>query len=80
MFNTGTVAGASANIFGSGFPPKYIPSFSWGGAQGFRDYDVGKAVETARVVMARRNIIMSATYETMFRHVAALEQKREIPV
>ena len=32
MFNTGTVVGVSANIFGSGFPRNFIPSFSWGGA------------------------------------------------
>jgi UDP-N-acetylglucosamine diphosphorylase / glucose-1-phosphate thymidylyltransferase / UDP-N-acetylgalactosamine diphosphorylase / glucosamine-1-phosphate N-acetyltransferase / galactosamine-1-phosphate N-acetyltransferase len=29
-FNTGTVVGACANIFGEGLTPKYIPSFSWG--------------------------------------------------
>lgn len=30
MLNTGTVIGVNSNVFGSGFPPKYIPSFSWG--------------------------------------------------
>ncbi|MCW8796368.1 MAG: GlmU family protein [Chlorobium sp.] len=75
MFNTGTVAGASSNIFGGGFPPKYIPSFSWGGpGSGFQPYDIEKAVETARVVMGRRNIRMCDAYETMFRYVAAVEQ------
>lgn len=75
MFNTGTVAGTSANIFGSGFPPKKIPSFSWGGAgDGFVPYDVEKAVETARTVMARRNVRMNTAYESMFRYVAALER------
>ncbi len=29
-FNTGTVVGACANIFGAGLTPKFIPSFSWG--------------------------------------------------
>lgn len=29
MFNTGTVVGVSANIFGSGFPRNFVPSFSW---------------------------------------------------
>lgn len=72
MFNTGTVAGASANIFCSGFPPKYVPSFSWGDpGSGFQRYDIDKALETARIVMARRNIGMSPAYEAMFRHVAA---------
>ena len=32
MFNTGTVVGVNANVFGSGYPRNYIPSYSWGGA------------------------------------------------
>ncbi|WP_287371923.1 GlmU family protein [Prosthecochloris sp.] len=79
MFNTGTIVGTSANIFGRGFPPKNIPSFSWGGpGQGFQHYDVDKALETARVVMARRNIAMNTAYEKMFRYVAAMEQGRKV--
>ena len=54
MFNTGTVVGVSANIFGSGFPRNFIPSFSWGGAGGFIDYKLNKALEVAEKVMARR--------------------------
>ncbi|NTW54857.1 MAG: transferase [Chlorobaculum sp.] len=70
-FNTGTVVGISSNIFGNGMPAKYIPSFSWGdGHTGNGEYDPDKAVETARKVMARRKIEMSAAYEAMFRSVA----------
>ena len=54
MFNTGTVVGVSANIFGSGFPRNFIPSFSWGGNQGISTYQVGKAIETAKKVYQRR--------------------------
>jgi hypothetical protein len=36
MFNTGTVVGVAANVFGGGFPPKHIPAFAWGGADGLR--------------------------------------------
>ena len=54
MFNTGTVVGVSANIFGSGFPRNFIPSFSWGGPQGMTEYKLEKALETASRVMARR--------------------------
>lgn len=75
MFNTGTIAGTSSNIFGTGFPPKSVPSFSWGGAaDGFVPYDIDRAVETARLVMARRNVDMNRDYETMFRYVAARAQ------
>lgn len=45
MFNTGTVVGACCNIFGSGFPRNYVPSFTWGGANGFATYDPGKAFD-----------------------------------
>lgn len=56
MFNTGTVVGVSANIFGSGFPRNFIPSFSWGGAAGMMTYKTDKAFETAQVAMSRRNM------------------------
>ena len=61
MFNTGTVVGVSANIFGSGFPRNFIPSFSWGGSGGFTTYKTDKAFEVAKVVMSRRNIEFSET-------------------
>ncbi|WP_203296364.1 GlmU family protein [Luteirhabdus pelagi] len=56
MFNTGTVVGVSANIFGSGFPRNFIPSFSWGGSGGTTTYKTDKAFEVAKIVMARRHI------------------------
>jgi UDP-N-acetylglucosamine diphosphorylase/glucosamine-1-phosphate N-acetyltransferase len=59
QFNTGTVVGVNANIFGSGFPRNFIPSFSWGGNSGFSTYEIKKAIETAERVMARRHIKMS---------------------
>ncbi len=56
MFNTGTVVGVCANIFDGGFPPKFIPSFSWGGKAGFTQFKMEKAFEVAERVMARRSI------------------------
>ena len=56
MFNTGTVVGVSANIFGTGFPRNFIPSFSWGGPQGQTTYHTKKAFEVAEKVMERRGI------------------------
>jgi UDP-N-acetylglucosamine diphosphorylase/glucosamine-1-phosphate N-acetyltransferase len=56
MFNTGTVAGVSANIFGAGFPRNFIPDFAWGGAQGFEVYSINKMFETATKVFERRSL------------------------
>jgi len=54
MFNTGTVVGVSANIFGSGFPGNFIPSFSWGGSSGYTTYRLDKMMETAGRVTERK--------------------------
>ncbi|MFQ6618728.1 MAG: hypothetical protein ACE5QV_08590, partial [Fidelibacterota bacterium] len=69
MFNTGTVVGVSCNIYGGGFPPKFIPSFSWGGSGGFQEYLFDKAVETAKRVMQRRKLILSQDERDMLKEV-----------
>ncbi|WGF92469.1 GlmU family protein [Aequorivita marisscotiae] len=69
MFNTGTVVGVSANIFGSGFPRNFVPSFSWGGSGGFTTYKTDKAFEVAKVVMGRRNIEFSEMDAQILEHV-----------
>ncbi|WP_281337203.1 GlmU family protein [Flavobacterium eburneipallidum] len=69
MFNTGTVVGVSANIFGSGFPRNFVPSFSWGGAAGFTVYMTRKAFETARLVMARRGVEFDEKEKAILQHV-----------
>lgn len=56
MLNTGTVIGVSCNVYGPGFPRNFIPSFSWGGANGFMEYQLSKSNETAARVFARRNL------------------------
>jgi len=70
MFNTGTLIGISSNLFGAGFPDKYIPSFSWGGADGLTTYDLKKSIQTARIVFGRRNkeftIVDEKLLETVF--------------
>jgi len=59
MFNTGTVVGVGANIFGGGFPPTHIPSYSWGGSEGIEVYRFDKMMETANRVYARRELKMT---------------------
>ena len=68
-FNTGTTIGVNCNIFGAGFPRNFIPSFSWGGAQGIRPYKFSKAVAVAKKVMLRRNINIEEKYIKMLQFV-----------
>jgi UDP-N-acetylglucosamine diphosphorylase/glucosamine-1-phosphate N-acetyltransferase len=69
MFNTGTVVGVAANIFGDGFPRNFIPDFSWGGAAGFVTHAPVKAFETAEKVMQRRGILLSDADKDLLQHV-----------
>lgn len=79
MFNTGTVIGVSANIFGSGFPRNFVPSFSWGGASGFSTYKLEKAMVTAGLVMQRRGIeldeVEKNVLETIFDKTSDYRQR-----
>ncbi|OWP62667.1 glucose-1-phosphate thymidylyltransferase [Hymenobacter amundsenii] len=69
MFNTGTVVGVGANIFGAGFPRTFIPSFAWGGPAGFETFRLPKAGEVAERVMARRQLAYDETEQYIMRHV-----------
>ncbi len=72
MFNTGTVAGVCANIFGSGFPPKHIPGFSWGGNG---TYALEKALETGQLVMQRRGVALGPEDRQILTHVYHLTER-----
>lgn len=75
MFNTGTVVGVNANIFGSGFPRNFVPSYSWGGSHGFVTYLAKKAFEVAKVVMGRRTLEFTDQDENILTHVFEETQK-----
>jgi len=70
MLNTGTICGVSSNIFMSGFPPKYIPSFSWVGAEEYGEYQFDKAVEAMHAMMKRRTVDLSDAYKNMMQHIS----------
>lgn len=72
MLNTGTVIGVGANIFGGGFPDKFIPSFSWGGSQGFKEFNLEKNLEIAEIVMQRMGIEISETEKNILARVYSL--------
>jgi UDP-N-acetylglucosamine diphosphorylase/glucosamine-1-phosphate N-acetyltransferase len=76
MFNTGTVAGVNVNVFGAGFQPKHIPSFSWGGhAEGFTEYRFAKALSVATDTVNRRNVLFGQDQENILK--AVFEQTQE---
>jgi UDP-N-acetylglucosamine diphosphorylase/glucosamine-1-phosphate N-acetyltransferase len=72
MFNTGTVVGVSANIYGSGFPRNFIPSFSWGGSAGMMEFQYAKAAEVAQAMMDRRNVEFSEVEQNILQTVFEL--------
>ena len=74
MFNTGTVVGVSANIFGAGFPRNFIPSFSWGGPQGQSTYKTDKAFEVVEKVMERRSIVFDDKEQAILTKVFELTE------
>ncbi len=69
MFNTGTVIGVSANIFGGNFPRNFIPSFAWGGAAGFTTFKMNKVNEVVRAVMKRKHLDYTAQEHKIFEHI-----------
>jgi UDP-N-acetylglucosamine diphosphorylase/glucosamine-1-phosphate N-acetyltransferase len=70
MFNTGTVTGVCANIFDGGFPPKFIPSFSWGGKENSPSYEIEKALETAKAMYSRRGVVFGEEDEKLLRYLS----------
>ncbi len=75
MFNTGTVVGVSANIYGAGFPKGFIPSYTWGGVEKNYTYKFNKAIETAKLVMKRRNIELNDIYKSILEHIFEVTSK-----
>ena len=74
MFNTGTIVGVSANVFGAGFQDKFIPSFSWGGADTkIETYRFDKALAVAKATMARRKISMTDAEAKILEVIATLD-------
>jgi UDP-N-acetylglucosamine diphosphorylase/glucosamine-1-phosphate N-acetyltransferase len=75
MFNTGTVVGVSANVFGSGFPRNFVPDFSWGGNHGFETYSLKKMFEAAEKVFERRESSFNEIEQRLLTEVFKLTEK-----
>jgi UDP-N-acetylglucosamine diphosphorylase/glucosamine-1-phosphate N-acetyltransferase len=79
MFNTGTVVGVNANIFGTGFPNNFVPSFSWGGVNQSETYQLQKAFETATKAMSRRSVMLTEVYKEILSHIFDITTSYRIP-
>ncbi len=69
MFNTGTVVGVCANIFGDGYPRNFVPSFAWGGAAGFDTFQLEKSYVTAAKAMERRSQVLTEVDKRILKNV-----------
>lgn len=70
MFNTGTVVGVSANVFGSGFVRNFVPDFSWGGPDtAYRTYRTAEAFGTIQRVQERRNVAFTEADRAILEHI-----------
>jgi len=71
MFNTASVIGVSSNVFGSGFPAKHIPSFSWVNTLDIVSFDLDKAIISANNMMTRRNLALNQIDKDIFSHLSS---------
>jgi hypothetical protein len=81
LLGTGMVLGFATNIFGGGMiKEKSIPSFCWGDSNKLEEYKLDKAIETAQIVMERRNVKFSQEEKDLFKKIFELtkeERKRK---
>ena len=75
MFNTGSVVGVASNLFGTGYPRNFIPSFAWGGAKGYETYRLKKAFETMDLVMERRKLALTDEDKEILEHIFKISAK-----
>ena len=73
--NTGTVVGFYANVMAAGSPPKHVPSYTWAIEPDFTPYELDKAVETAKIMMDRRNVDFSSALEELFKAIFKLSRQ-----
>ena len=69
MLNTGTVVGVGCNVFGAGFPPRYIISFQWGGAEGLKRQSFEAVMAIVEAMMTRRKQPLTPVYRNLLKQV-----------
>lgn len=77
LLTTGMVVGYGTNIFGGGLAgQRFLPGFLWGGATGFVEYELDKAIATAAAVLPRRARELTDSARQLFWHI--FEAEREL--
>ncbi len=75
MIYTGCVIGVAANLFGEPYYKKFVPSFSWGVKEIYKAED---AIETAKIMMSRRNVKLTSQDEALFKKVFELTKSERV--
>ena len=78
MFNTGTVVGVGANVFGPGFHRNFVPDFAWGGGHDFKPYILDKLFETAEKVFERRDMVFNEIEKKILTRVFELTENSRV--
>ncbi|NBC65340.1 MAG: glucose-1-phosphate thymidylyltransferase [Bacteroidetes bacterium] len=69
MLNTGTLCGVCCNLFSDGYPPKFIPSFSWVSGKNIVPYHFDKALDAMAKMMERRDVVLTSDYRSMMQSI-----------
>ena len=69
MLNTGTICGVCCNLFSDGYPPKFVPSFSWVSGKDTVPYHFDKAIEAMERMMQRRSVPLTDEYHSMMKAI-----------
>lgn len=75
---TGCVIGVASNLFTQRAVPRFVPSFAWLTGDGMTHYRTEKAVQIARVVMARRDVHLSEAEIRLLELTAELARETEV--
>jgi UDP-N-acetylglucosamine diphosphorylase/glucosamine-1-phosphate N-acetyltransferase len=74
---TGASIGFATSVFTSSLMPRFVPSFAWLTDEGMSEGDPRRLVETARVVMSRRNVTLCEEAEKLFLHLPEIAKRLE---
>jgi len=69
MLNTGTLCGVCCNLFSDGYPPKYVPSFSWVSGKDVVPYHFEKAIDAMEKMMQRRDVELTPDYKELMHSI-----------